>query len=87
MYTALYMVRTQVYLTEAQKRLLERKARALGEPVAELIRRAIDGYLGGYAAEADPADALERTLGALPGIEVPPRTEWDRFDRAWERTR
>jgi hypothetical protein len=81
------MVRLQVYLTESQKLLLERKARALGEPVAELIRRAVDGYLGGYAREADPSATLERTLGALPDLDVPPRSEWNRLDTNWDPTR
>lgn len=86
MYTALYMVRMQIYLTEAQRRLLERKARALGEPVAAVIRRAVDRYLGRGEPDADPRIALERTLGALPDLEVPPRSEWDRtFDERGRR--
>lgn len=87
MYTALYMVRMQVYLTETQRRLLERKARALGEPVAALIRLAIDRYFAGDGPERDPHDALKSTLGALPKLEVPSRTEWDRFEAAGTRRR
>lgn len=78
MYTVLYMVRMQVYLTESQRRSLERKARANGQPVAALIRRAIDRYLGGEGGEPDPRAALARTLGALKDLEVPSRQEWDR---------
>jgi predicted DNA-binding protein len=38
-------LRTNVYLTSEQKKLLERLSDKTGAPVAELIRRAIDGYL------------------------------------------
>ena len=36
------MQRTTVYLTEAQKRALERAARATGRSEAELIRQGVD---------------------------------------------
>jgi hypothetical protein len=36
------MRRTQIYLTTAQGRLLERRSRATGRTVSELIRSAID---------------------------------------------
>ncbi len=85
MYTVLYMVRMQVYLTEQQRRLLERKARANGLPVAALIRRAIDRFLGGDEPEANAEDTLIRCLGALKDLEIPSRHEWDRFgDRVAE---
>ena len=38
-------LRTNMYLTSEQKKLLERLSDRTGAPVAELIRRAIDGYL------------------------------------------
>ena len=38
-------IRTNIYLTPAQKRLLERLSARTGAPVAELVRRAIDAYL------------------------------------------
>ena len=45
-YTALMpKVRTNIYLTDKQKALLERLSERTGAPVAELIRRAIDSYL------------------------------------------
>ena len=46
-YTALLMpkLRTNIYLTDKQKALLERLSERTGAPVAELIRRAIDNYL------------------------------------------
>lgn len=85
MYTVMYMVRMQIYLTETQRKLLARKARGLGLPVAVLIRRAIDRYLGGGGTETDPKDVLRRTLGALPNLEVPERREWDRSFAAEDR--
>jgi predicted DNA-binding protein len=38
-------IRTNIYLTEKQKALLENLSDKTGAPVAELIRRAIDSYL------------------------------------------
>jgi predicted DNA-binding protein len=38
-------VRTNIYLTERQKKSLETLSTNTGAPVAELIRRAIDAYL------------------------------------------
>jgi hypothetical protein len=38
-------IRTNVYLTPAQKKLLEKLSDKTGAPVAELVRRAIDAYL------------------------------------------
>jgi hypothetical protein len=40
------MRRTQIYLTEEEGRLLERRSRATGHSVSELIRAAIDGVYG-----------------------------------------
>jgi predicted DNA-binding protein len=39
------MVRTQIYLTDEQKRQLERLGAASGKKQSEMIREAIDGYL------------------------------------------
>jgi hypothetical protein len=45
------MVKTQVYLPEAELRALHRVAKAKGQPVAELVREAIrDKYLRGPIA-------------------------------------
>ena len=58
------MVRTQICLTDEQKRQLERLAATGGKKQSEMIREAIDGYL----AESEPTDwkaALRgRSLGA-----------------------
>jgi predicted DNA-binding protein len=38
-------LRTNIYVTREQKRLLEKLSDRTGAPVAELVRRAIDFYL------------------------------------------
>jgi hypothetical protein len=67
--------RTQVYLTEAQRSRIDEVARAEGVTLAEVIRRALDAYLG---SERDAAAALAATFGADPDAAVPGRDDWDR---------
>jgi hypothetical protein len=50
-------------------------AEAEGVTMAEIIRRALDGYLD---EQPDPRVALAATYGAAPDAEVPGRGEWDR---------
>jgi len=57
------MVRTQVYLTEAQQRGLKQLAACSGRKQSELIREAVEGYL----AERRPKDWRE-SLEALRGM-------------------
>lgn len=76
MYSALYMsTRTQIYLTEEQRRRLDRLAEQEGKPLAQLVREAVDAYL---ARVPDPEPALNETFGSLPDLSVPSRDEWDR---------
>ena len=67
--------RTQVYLTDDQRRRIDDLAEAEGVTMAEIIRRALDGYLD---EQPDPRVALAATYGAAPDVEVPSRGEWDR---------
>ena len=67
--------RTQIYLTDDQRRRIDELASAQGLTMAEIIRRAVDGYL---EEQADPSAALSATFGAVPDLEVPSRHEWDR---------
>ena len=67
--------RTQVYLTEDQRRMIDEIARAEGVTLAEVVRRALDAYLN---AERDAAVALASTFGADPDARSPSRDEWDR---------
>lgn len=43
--------------------------------MAEIIRRAVDGYLD---EQTDPSAALSATFGSVPDLEVPSRDEWGR---------
>lgn len=67
--------RTQIYLTEEQRRRIDEVAKAHGVTMAEIVRRALDAYLAG---EVDPSAVLAATFGAVPDASVPSRDEWDR---------
>lgn len=79
LYAVLYMpsTRTQVYLTEDQRRRIDALASRNGQSLAWIVREALDHYL------ADPApdrqSALDATFGAAPDIVVPSREEWNRY--------
>ncbi len=67
--------RTQVYLTEDQRRMIDDIAKAEGITLAEVVRRALDAYLN---TDRDAAVALAATFGAEPDARAPDRDEWDR---------
>jgi ElaB/YqjD/DUF883 family membrane-anchored ribosome-binding protein len=67
--------RTQVYLTEKQRRRIDEVSRAQGVTMAEVIRRAVDAYV---SDRPDPAVTLAATFGAIPDATVPSRDEWAR---------
>ena len=66
--------RTQVYLSDEQRRMIDDIATAEGISLAEVVRRALDSYLN---AERDAAIALAATFGADPEARAPDRDEWD----------
>lgn len=68
--------RTQIYLTEDQRRRLDARGRHTGAPLAHMIREAVDAYLADD--RPDPDAALDETFGTLPQLELPNRDEWDR---------
>jgi hypothetical protein len=68
--------RTQVYLTEEQRRRIDALADAEGVTMAEIVRRALDAYL--EEGNQDPTPALAATFGADPDLAPPSRDEWDR---------
>lgn len=77
LYVVLYMgaTRTQIYLTEQQRKALDARRRRERKTLAAVVRDAIDAYL----AKPEPADyqaVLDRAFGALPDLKVPPRSEW-----------
>ena len=75
-HTAMASTRTQVYLTERQRRLLDERCRLHGITLAEAVREAVDAYLA--HEHGGCAEALAETFGKLPDLEVPSRDEWDR---------
>jgi hypothetical protein len=83
--------RTQVYLTAEQRRQIEELRAHDGRTLAEVIRTALDEYLASHGPAAEEARRAEmqrvfdETFGSMPDLEVPPREEWDRFDRDWNR--
>lgn len=74
-----------MYLTEEQSRELMKRAKAKKASIASLVREAVDEYIAKIEPKPDWEEVLERTFGAIPDLEVPPRAEWDRFDRDWNR--
>jgi hypothetical protein len=68
--------RTQIYLTDDQRRRLDARGRRTGAPMARLIREAVDAYLADDRPDAQAA--LDETFGTLPDLELPSRDEWDR---------
>ncbi len=67
--------RTQVYLTEEQRRKVDQMADSEGVPMAVIIRRALDDYL---TDAADATTALTATFGAASSATAPSRDEWQR---------
>ena len=78
LYAPLYMpsTRTQIYLTDDQRRRLDLRGQRTGAPMARMIREAVDAYL--TEDRADVQSALDESFGALPTLELPSRDEWDR---------
>jgi predicted DNA-binding protein len=66
--------RTQVYLTEEQRRRVDALAEAEGVTLAEVVRRALDAYLADI--HVDPSEAIAATFGADPDAQHPDRDEW-----------
>jgi predicted DNA-binding protein len=68
--------RTQIYLSEEQRRRIDALAEAEGVTLAEIVRRALDVYLA--EVHVDPSEAMAATFGADPDAQYPERDEWDR---------
>jgi hypothetical protein len=66
--------RTQIYLTDDQRRQLDARGRRTGAPMARMIREAVDAYL--VDDRPDPDAALDEAFGTLPELELPSRDEW-----------
>jgi len=67
------MVRYQMFMDEGQKRMLEELHRKLNVPVAELVRKAIDGFIteqksaSGYPQADEQVNALLSLAGVCEG--------------------
>ncbi|MCI0634273.1 MAG: ribbon-helix-helix domain-containing protein [Actinobacteria bacterium] len=70
--------RTQIYLTAEQRTKLDALAKREHKTLAELIREAVDLYLEARPDSKALDMILAETFGAIPDLEVPPRSEWDR---------
>ena len=68
--------RTQVYLTEMQRRRLDERCRLRGISLAEAVREAVDLYITGSGDACQ--ESLDDTFGAAPRIDAPSRDEWTR---------
>ena len=75
MYNAYIMRRTQIYLTDGQGRLLERRSKASGQSVSALIRSAVDETY-----------ARRRAMSQQERLRVARRTagSWTRFPETGE---
>jgi len=69
-------VRTQIYLTDDQRKRLDLRGRRTGAPMARMIREAVDTYLADDKPDVEAA--LDETFGTIPDLVVPARSEWDR---------
>ncbi|MGI8828271.1 MAG: hypothetical protein ACR2I5_00670 [Candidatus Limnocylindria bacterium] len=68
--------RTQIYLTDDQRRRLDARGRRSGASMARQIRAAVDAYLADD--RPDVQSVLDETFGTLPDLQAPNRDEWDR---------
>jgi hypothetical protein len=56
--------RTNIYITERQKRQLEKRSLSEGLPMAEIIRRALDAYLAWDDPTYQPIPSTSQTRKA-----------------------
>jgi len=62
----LYMLRTQIYITEEQERRIASRAADAGVSKAQVIRRMLDEGLGVDDGAEERRRAIRATAGALP---------------------
>jgi hypothetical protein len=74
LYVVLYMgaTRTQIYLTEQQRKALDARRRRERKTLAAVVRDAIDAYIG-VPATADTQRILDESFGSIPDFKIPPR--------------
>jgi predicted transcriptional regulator len=76
------MVRTQIYLTEEERKGLDRMAKVTGRKQSELIRDAVDQYLD-LAVGSRRQMVLREAAGLWGTREV--ATDFDELRRSWDR--
>jgi predicted P-loop ATPase len=76
------MKRTNIYLDEEQLELLRDLGQQRGEPVASLVREAVDSWLEAQGARRRPDDEWERRVEAL--LE---RRDWIAEERDFDEAR
>ncbi|HXA43286.1 MAG TPA: CopG family transcriptional regulator [Candidatus Solibacter sp.] len=69
--------RTQIYLTAEQRAAIDARIKRDGKSLAWIVREALDQYLAPKSEDFEAV--LDRTFGSIPDMEVPPRSEWDRY--------
>lgn len=67
MYKIYIVRRTQIYLDESQHKRLGRRARAIGTTTSDLIREAVDAYLGRDKDEQTQLLAFRAAIRAAAG--------------------
>ncbi len=75
------MIRTQIYLSEAQRRALQALGKKCERPMSALIREAIDAFLN---EQTDSTEALEASFGLWRDR---PADQARRLREEWEQRR
>ncbi len=70
MYTVVIVERMQIYLARGQRVRLDALARRRSQPVAQLVREAVEQYLAAESAGPQEHDALFDLVGADGGLEL-----------------
>lgn len=78
MYATYIVRRTQIYLEESQDERLAERAAAVGTTKSDLIREAVDAYLGGPDDDRAQLAAFKTAVRAAAGT-VPRLPEGDRY--------
>jgi len=65
-------IRTQIYLTERQRKALDARRRRERKTLAAVIRDAIDAYIG-TPATAETQRIVDASFGSIPDFKIPPR--------------